>query len=42
MFLGGVIGKSNCYEQNIDDESMKHKKGFDDMSFKKLPTKKRK
>jgi len=42
MYLGGVIGKPNCCEQGISDGDMKYKKGFDDMSFKKYPIKKRK
>lgn len=42
MFLGGVLGVGEPNMVEISDECMKQKKGFNDWSFKKLPTKKRK
>lgn len=41
MYLGGVLGTAEKEIITISDESMRDKKGFDDMSFKKEPGKKR-
>jgi len=42
MFLSGVIGNTEDNMVQIDDKTMRDQKGFDDYSFKKLPTKTRK
>lgn len=41
QYLSGVLGNTEADTVNISDEKMRDKKGFDNMSFKKLPTKKR-
>jgi len=42
MFIGGIMSRDSNPMEEISDEKMRDKKGFDDMSFKKAPTKKRK
>lgn len=41
MYISGVLGVGNPEMVEISDESMRDKKGFNDKSFKKAPTKKR-
>lgn len=41
MYLGGVLGLNEPDMVNISDVHMRDKKGFNDMSFKKYPTKSR-
>jgi len=42
MFLSGILGMNDPETVDIEDKYMISQKGFDDMSFKKYPTKKRK
>lgn len=42
MYLSGVLGANSPKTQEISDKNMRDKKGFDDWSFKKLPSKKNK
>lgn len=42
MYLGGVLGFGNPHVPVPDDKTMRDIKGFDNWSFKKLPSKKRK
>lgn len=39
MYLGGVLGQTEINTVGISDEDLKHQKGFDKWSFKKMPTK---
>jgi hypothetical protein len=39
MFLGGVLGSAHPPMKTISDIAMRDKKGFDEWSFKKKPTK---
>ena len=41
MFISGVMAHDGNPMEDISDEKMRDKKGFDNMSFKKSPTKKR-
>ena len=41
MYLGGVLGNTENNMVEISDTRMRDKKGFDEYSFKKLPTKNR-
>ena len=41
MYISGILGLNDPDIVHISDEDMKSQKGFDDWSFKKLPTKKR-
>lgn len=41
QYLGGVLGQAHPPMVQISDVDMRDKKGFDEYSFKKLPTKKR-
>ncbi len=41
QYISGILGLDDPEIQNIDDEHMKIKRGFDSWSFKKLPTKRR-
>lgn len=41
MFLSGILGMNDPETVHIDDKHMAQQKGFDDWSFKKLPTKKK-
>jgi len=40
-YISGVLGKNENPMINISDKDMRDKKGFDDWSFKKLPTKRK-
>ena len=42
MFLSGVLGNTEVDTVGICDKDMRDQKGFDDWSFKKLPTKRKK
>lgn len=42
MYLGGVIGNNEDAIVNVSDKDMRDAKGFDDWSFKTLPTKHKK
>jgi len=41
MYLGGVLGQTEINTVGISDKDLKHQKGFDKWSFKKMPTKRR-
>ena len=41
MYLGGVLGVNEPDTVDISDDKMRDKKGFDDYSFKKAPTKRK-
>lgn len=41
QYVSGVIGIGNPETVEISDEDMKHKKGFDDWSFKRMPGEKK-
>ena len=42
MFMSGILGCKENEIININDKDLKHMKGFDEKSFRKEPTKKRK
>lgn len=42
MFMGGVLGLNDPETVNIEDKYLSKQKGFNEWSFKKLPTKRKK